>query len=456
MNIARDLRHLIARLIAANRYSRSLFKRIALDETLFLSILNDPLCAERIYRTPALENRIARLASLKDISKSPAHTATPDQTRKCIEAITDVSVGIDWGPKAFPITRHALFYGEGMRHLTERWLRRLPSDAYVVLMADSRELKTAQNFSMNYRQVKSLIEVSPDIFDTGATAEVRQRLASFRALDAIVVSLPGESRKMAGIPGNFLPDLAPEYNRFRFLWHLGFRQFALFSFHGHRQMEIPFFPDILVDRHKGKRCFLVGNSPGLEHVDMGRLKGELTFGADQGYRGFRNWGFHFNYWACVEPIEMEEQALEYQDNLPEDTLKFIPFEYLPLLQLPNCCPVHSLYESCPDLPFSPTPDTLHTGFGATYALLQLAVIMGCNPIYLIGMDHCRDRVERTALPAHPAEERLPSRITPTPEQMETAYRAARYWMEDRNIEIKNATPDTTSAVFDKIDYDALF
>lgn len=449
MNIAHTIRRLIARLIVSNRYSRFLFTRIALDEKTFLTILNDSKCIARIQKSPDLENKLNEIVSCCAPYKKLPQTQISGTTQSCFnELITDISVGINWGPKAFPLTRHALFLGEGMHHLTESWLRRLPSDAFVVLMADSREFETARKFSRDYRQVKALIEVTQDVFGARATAEVSKKLANFIALDAIAVPLPGGSRKMAGTHGNFLPDLAPEYNRFQRLWHLGFRQFALLSFHGFRQMEISLFPEILVDRHKEKRCFIIGNSPSLEKLDMSRLKGELTLGADQSHRKFHNWGFHFNYWACVDQIKIEELALEYQDNLPEDVIKFIPFEYFPMLQLPNCCPVNSRYESRPDLPFLPVVEALQTGFGVTYTLLQLAAVMGCNPIYLIGVDHHWDTVDRKVLGE--------SKLKPAPEQIETAYRAARYWMEEQNIEIKNATPDTSRAVFDKIDYETLF
>mgnify|MGYP006883736343 CR=1 FL=1 len=50
MTIAGSVRRLVAGLIASNRYTRVLFKRIALDEVLLPLILKDPLFAPRVLR----------------------------------------------------------------------------------------------------------------------------------------------------------------------------------------------------------------------------------------------------------------------------------------------------------------------------------------------------------------------------------------------------------------------
>ena len=39
----------------------------------------------------------------------------------------------------------------------------------------------------------------------------------------------------------------------------------------------------LKDQHRGKRCFILGNGPSLRHLDLGKLKNEITFGMNRFY-----------------------------------------------------------------------------------------------------------------------------------------------------------------------------
>lgn len=480
MKITASIRKFVARIIASNRYSRVLFKRIALDEHLFSLILKDPLCKKRVSGDSSLNKQISLLATPKPLPETPKKTAIKERAKQIFEPITDISIGINWGPAAFPLTRHAVYFREGMRQLTERWLRRLPSDAFVILLADASEIQAAQVLAKGYRQVKKIIEVPLEADEKDKEGDFRQALTAVKAPDAILVPLTAENRPIEFIPGNTMPDLVPYYPLVRRLRRLGFRQYALYSFHGLRQMEIPLQLDDFVNKHKGRRCFVAGNGPSLNQIDMGLIQDEITLGSNRCYYGFDKWGFAFNYWACVDRLQLEEYGLEYQDQVPESTVKFIPFEYSPLLQFPNCCPVNFDYEWRPPYKFSGSPDVLHLGFTVTHALLQIAYIMGCNPIYLIGVDHrynlnsatMQDRsfgekkakiwiAEDSTKPTHFTDQYTGGEapklfITPKPEKAEACFEVARNWTREHGVDILNATPNSALEVFPKVDFNSLF
>ena len=404
----------------------------------------------------------------------PRHPTSPSV------AITDISVGIPWGPRAFPITRHAVYFGMGMRHLTERWVRRIPSDATVILLVEDLAMPEAQELTSKFRQIKGILTVPHEVTEGNYNPIFSSQCTVLNNIDAIVLPVPVEHKSIEFIPGNNMPNLFDQYPLFRGLWRAGFRQFALHSFSGFRQVEIPQLLDAFEDIHKGRRCFIVGNGPSLNQLNMTRLREELTFGSNRCFMGFQKWGFHFNYWSCVDRLQVEEYGLEYQDNLPKEIVKFIPFEYLPLLQLPNSCPVNFDYEWRPPHRFSGSPDVLYLGFTVTHTLMQIAVIMGCNPIYLIGVDHRYNLSEKcvqnrkfggksakiwiaedASKPTHFTDqytqgEKQKLFVAPSPERSEACFQVAREWTECRGIKIYNATPDTGLDVFEKVDFDTLF
>ena len=331
MTIAGSVRQLVAGLIASNRYTRILFKRIALDEVLLPLILKDPLFSPRVNKIPDARKILAGLAPVNTVSVPPQAARVQEASPSVHEPMTDISVGVDWGPSAFPMTRHALYFPQGMGSLAERWLRRLPLDACVLILADKAEFETARSYASRYRQIKCIIELPATLKQMEADAGIRKELGSFKALDAVVLPVSPGCKHLAFLPGNTLPDIEPLYPQFRMLWRLGFRQFALYSFHGVRQMEVPFLLDAFVGKHKDRRCFILGSGPSLRHLDMTRLKDEITFGSNNCYQEFQHWGFSCNYWACTDPFQLEAHGLQHQDHLPENTLKFVPYPYLSLL-----------------------------------------------------------------------------------------------------------------------------
>ena len=55
------------------------------------------------------------------------------------------------------------------------------------------------------------------------------------------------------------------------------------------------------DKHKGERCFILGNGPGLKDIDLGKLE-YPTFGTNRIYLS----GYTPDYYACVNPLVLDQ------------------------------------------------------------------------------------------------------------------------------------------------------
>ena len=80
-------------------------------------------------------------------------------------------------------------------------------------------------------------------------------------------------------------------------------------------MQITDFKNI----HKGERCYILGNGPGLADIDLGKLE-YPTFGTNRIYLA----DYTPDYFACCDPLVLEQ----FRDEIAEvDAPRFIPEEY---------------------------------------------------------------------------------------------------------------------------------
>lgn len=238
------------------------------------------------------------------------------------------------------------------------------------------------------------------------------------------------------------------------------------------QMDLSDFGDI----HKGRRGFVIGNGPSLNKLDMGKLKNEITFGANRCFLGFEKWGFNVKYWTIEDTLVADDVSTQW--NELSGPVKFIPNDLRHLVSdYTDVCLINfrrEKFEKGSGFPrFSDHPVELFWGGTVTYLMLQLAVIMGCNPIYVIGVDfhyvragHVTENknnpVEWTSHGDDPnhfhpdyfgKDRKWHDPMLP---RMRAAYIAAKRFSDQKGISILNATPGTKLDVFEKIDFPSLF
>nr|WP_319492698.1 6-hydroxymethylpterin diphosphokinase MptE-like protein [uncultured Desulfobacter sp.] len=251
--------------------------------------------------------------------------------------------------------------------------------------------------------------------------------------------------------------------------------------------RIPGYQNIIADwrnRYKGQRCFVIGNGPSLDKMDLTPLKDEITIGCNGIYKRFSKWGFTTNY-LVLEDIEQTESRR-----------KELPRVKGPL----KMAALYNAYALPPaaDTVFFNVPRTgnnpyyfsdaypqfskdfsgvVHLGSTVTYIMLQLAYHFGCDPVYIIGVDHNYGNL--VALTKH-----LPGRhllLTeenmhlvktcygiadyykpgdliggPWVEKQEQAYRLARTEFETVGRRIINAGVESKLDVFQSEPFDTLF
>ena len=223
----------------------------------------------------------------------------------------------------------------------------------------------------------------------------------------------------------------------------------------------------LQDIHEGKRCFVIGNGPSLNDMDLSHLKEEYTFGMNRVYLAFPDWGFRTSYLVSVNDLVIEQCFQDFRDL---DIPKFFSWRARNLLY-PQGSPddqTHFLFTTYSGPRFArDVTGRLWEGATVTYVCLQLAFHMGFEKVILIGVDHNFSTqgdpnttvVSRGEDPNHFSKDyfgegfrwQLPDLAT-----SEIAYRKAHSVYREAGREIVDATVGGKLTVFPKVKYNQLF
>lgn len=226
-------------------------------------------------------------------------------------------------------------------------------------------------------------------------------------------------------------------------------------------------------RHAGERCFIIGNGPSLNRMDLKPLKDETTFGVNAIYLNYEKMGFRPTYYAVVDPNVAHDRADEI--NRLTGSTRFFPQTLSHWLK-PGPGVLYVNYSerhwAGPDhrivARFSRDAGrVVYSGSTVTYLNLQLAYHMGCDPVYLIGMDHSytvpphargRTIVSRGDDPNHFHPDYFGKGYRwsyPRLWRMEKALRLAREEFEADGRAIINATVGGKLEVFPREDYETV-
>ena len=217
------------------------------------------------------------------------------------------------------------------------------------------------------------------------------------------------------------------------------------------------------DRHRGQRCFIIGNGPSLKQTDLSLLRGEKTIGMNRFYLAFPELGFTSTYYLCVNSLVIEQSADDIR-GLPIP--KFLSWRS------------HRLVKPTEDMMFLHTTYTgpgfardargrLWEGATVTYVALQLAFFMGFEQVILIGVDHnyTTQGKPNTTITSQGDD---PNHFNanyfgkgyrwqlPDLETSEHSYRLARQTYESAGCQLVDATVGGKLTIFSKVDYLSLF
>ncbi len=203
--------------------------------------------------------------------------------------------------------------------------------------------------------------------------------------------------------------------------------------------------------HKGKRCFVIGNGPSLNQLDLSLLKKEITFGCNNIHlmKDFKP-----KYW-CISDWWVADKIWADIRGWGSEITKFSSDRHhnkiMPLFN--NCHIIKVLDDIFPD--FSDNlAKGFYQGYSVTYFMLQIAYYMGCNPIYLIGIDGFKKGIMNSFFPEN--REFDWESIKKQTDLSHISFKVAREFLEAKGIKIYNATPDSSVESFKKIGYSEVF
>lgn len=137
------------------------------------------------------------------------------------------------------------------------------------------------------------------------------------------------------------------------------------------------------DKHKGEDCFIIGNGPSLNKMDLAPLRDYHTFGQNKIFLIFEKVDLNLSYLVSVNPLVIEQSAEQFaQMKCPVFLSHTASKSVVP--DRPNIHRLHTLnvwsfYEDI--------AQPICEGNTVTYVSLQLAYYMGFRRVFLIGVDH---------------------------------------------------------------------
>ncbi len=147
------------------------------------------------------------------------------------------------------------------------------------------------------------------------------------------------------------------------------------------------------NRHRGERCFIVGNGPSLNATDLSLLADDCTIAVNGIFYKYDEVGFESTYYV-VEDRHVINDNLDRIHQI-DYSIKFFPARYARRIRpspdtyfLPTDWQFYD--PACPNFEkprFSPdVSEVIYAGQTVTFLNLQLAFYMGFAEVYLIGVD----------------------------------------------------------------------
>ncbi|MEM0926966.1 MAG: 6-hydroxymethylpterin diphosphokinase MptE-like protein [Planctomycetota bacterium] len=217
------------------------------------------------------------------------------------------------------------------------------------------------------------------------------------------------------------------------------------------------------NRHRGEDCFIIGNGPSLNRMDLPRLNRFSLFGMNKIHLLFERQPLELSYHVCVNPFVIE-QSLDAFRGL--GCPSFLAFQNCPA-EIQRGEEFQLIYSAGAPVCFRETIlEPLNEGWTVTFVALQIAYFMGFQRVFLVGVDH---NFQSTGKPNEVQtletedENHFDRRYfagqqwqLPDLEGSELAYRMAKFFFERDGRRVFDATVGGKLQVFPKIPIDDAF
>lgn len=213
------------------------------------------------------------------------------------------------------------------------------------------------------------------------------------------------------------------------------------------------------NKHEGEDCFIIGNGPSLNNMDLSLLNEYHTFGLNKIFMIFDRKPFNLSYHVAVNPHVIKQSKREIIKLSCQSFLASVPA----LINSVISDNIFYLGGTKPNKSFfKDVTQGINEGYTVTYVAMQLAYFMGFKNIYLIGVDHNFNQI------GDPNETQKmdgddPNHFDPNYfkgqnwqladlEASEVSYVIANYYFSKDGRNIYDATLNGKLNVFDKIDF----
>lgn len=203
----------------------------------------------------------------------------------------------------------------------------------------------------------------------------------------------------------------------------------------------------LKNSHKGERCFIVGNGPSLTMEDLDRITQEDCFAANLIYRIFDKTKWRPKYYFVFDRYADTGNVLDTID-LPYLFISDYYWKHRGINNKNAIC-LHSRRSiGGEDIKFSEKIEkVIFCNWTVTHAMIQMAVYMGYNEIYLLGMDHSYtltydnkgNVIEDKKVISHVFKDTNSKEVIANIEGMNKAYIVSKNYADSQGIKIYNAT-----------------
>ncbi|WP_442594303.1 6-hydroxymethylpterin diphosphokinase MptE-like protein [Neobacillus sp. D3-1R] len=222
------------------------------------------------------------------------------------------------------------------------------------------------------------------------------------------------------------------------------------------------------NKHLGKRCFIIGNGPSLTSDDLDKLHNEITFAFNRIYYMFDKTDWRPSYY-CSEDDKTIFKSKEEINNLKLEN-KFFPVNFPWDYKIHFNNAKYYLFkfgDSTIEPKFSKDiVKGIYWGNTVAYTAIQMAVYMGIKEIYLLGVDHNFNKMQKdngeivideTAKDyfSEDYNKDKDDLYLPNIEISTRAFTAAKKYAEEHNIKIYNATRGGKLEVFERVDFDKI-
>ncbi len=226
--------------------------------------------------------------------------------------------------------------------------------------------------------------------------------------------------------------------------------------------------------HCGRRAFIVANGPSLDISDLDLLQNEITFAANKIYLAYEKTEWRPTYWCCSDALVAENnlQAISQLQHIKfgafsvSQSLKGLDYTYI--VDGPVYHPDKIVRYSSLDL-----LKGIHPGVSVMIFMIKLALWMGIDTLYLIGLDfdfkvpdgsQTEEKIydnnviisQGEVNHFHPDYRKPGEKWTyPKMEEQKEEFTMMKWKTENSGRKIFNASRKTKLSVFDRVQFDTL-